>query len=188
MRLLQLKTATFLILLIQLAHSKSIPKQKMSPTPTKPEETLFKDIVTGDSEPSTNKSSVVKRSGPSMNPYLQSTGFDLIKNDLIDKYTDTQSHLSECMPGSVFYNGTCIYFSSRRQKLSWLHAERFCRRLPLETTFLTVKNDHEFEMLKREIIKIAQKENPVDQLVFYIGFRFYESKYDNEVISQIWSA
>lgn len=99
-----------------------------------------------------------------------------MQNTLIDKYASGQSHLSECMPGSIFYNGTCIYFSSKHQKLSWLHAERFCRRLPLETTYLTIKNDHEFEVLKREIIRIAQKEDPVDQLVFYIGFRFYESK------------
>ena len=91
------------------------------------------------------------------------------------------------MPGSVFYNGTCIYFSNKRQKLSWLHAERFCRKLPLDTTFLTIRNDHEFEMLKREIIKIAQKEKPTDQLVFYVGFRFYSSNLDLiEIINLIF--
>jgi hypothetical protein len=100
----------------------------------------------------------------------------VLKYDLIDKYQEATSYLAECMPGSVFYNGTCIYFSNKREKLSWLHAERFCRKLPLETTFLVIKNDHQYEMLKREIIKIAQKENPIDQLVFYIGYRFYSSK------------
>ena len=100
----------------------------------------------------------------------------MLKEDLLDKYTNVQSHLSECMPGSVFYNGTCIYFSSKRQKLSWLHAERFCRKFPVETTFLVIKNDHEYEMLRREIIRIAHKENPADPLVFYVGFRYYSSK------------
>ena len=76
------------------------------------------------------------------------------------------------MPGSVFYNGSCFYFSSKRQKLSWLHAERFCRKLPLNTSFLTVKNDHQYDMLRNEIMRIRTKESPVDQLVFYIGFRY----------------
>lgn len=82
----------------------------------------------------------------------------------------------ECMPGSFFYNGTCIYFSRRKERLSWLHAERFCRKLPLNTSFLTIQNDHQYESLKNEIIKLREKENPNDQLVFYIGFRFFSSK------------
>jgi hypothetical protein len=142
-------------------------------------ETQSKSIEPGEeNEENEEKTPIVKRSSGDMVPKIfpgQGMGFGVIQNTLIDKYASGQSHLSECMPGSIFYNGTCIYFSSKHQKLSWLHAERFCRRLPLDTTYLTIKNDHEFEVLKREIVRIAQTENPIDQLVFYVGFRFYES-------------
>lgn len=80
------------------------------------------------------------------------------------------------MPGSVFYNGTCIFISSKRQKLSWIHSERFCRKLPLNTTFLVLQNNHKYEFIRKEIIKIREKENPIDQLVFFIGFKYVKSK------------
>ena len=101
MRQIVLKTTIFLILLIQLAHSKSLQLTKEAinnnnnATTDLPEKALFKEMI--------------KRSSPDepmSNPYLKSTGFSLIKHDLIDKYADAQSHLSECMPGSIFYNGT----------------------------------------------------------------------------------
>ena len=82
----------------------------------------------------------------------------------------------ECMPGSILYNGTCYYFSRKKEKLSWTNAERFCRKLPLNTSFLTIENDHQYEMLKKEVIRLRDKEQPEDQLVFYIGFRFLISK------------
>jgi hypothetical protein len=80
------------------------------------------------------------------------------------------------MPGSVFYNGSCFYFASKKQRLSWIHAERFCRKLPLNTSFLTIQNDHQYNMLKNHIMTLREKENPSDQLVFYIGFKFVSSK------------
>lgn len=81
-----------------------------------------------------------------------------------------------CMPGSVFYNGTCIFISSKRQKLSWIHAERFCRKLPLNTSFLLFENNHKYDFIRNEIIKLRERENPIDQLVFYVGFRYQNSK------------
>jgi hypothetical protein len=81
------------------------------------------------------------------------------------------------MPGSVLYNGTCYYFTRSKEKLSWINAERFCRKLPLNASFLTIENDHQYEMLKKEVIRLRDKENPEDQLVFYIGFRFLISKH-----------
>ena len=79
------------------------------------------------------------------------------------------------MPGSVFYNGTCIFVSSKRQKLSWIHAERFCRKLPLNTSFLLFENNHKFEFIRNEMIRLRERENPIDQLVFYVGFRYQNS-------------
>jgi hypothetical protein len=109
------------------------------------------------------------------------TIFNVLKKDLIDGLEKMQSSINkrglECMPGSVFYNGTCIFISSKRQKLSWVHAERFCRRLPLNTTFLVLQNDHKSEFIRRELTKLREKENPLDPLLFYIGFRYVQSKF-----------
>jgi hypothetical protein len=86
------------------------------------------------------------------------------------------------MPNSVFYNGTCIYISGRKEKLSWVHAERFCRRLPLNTTFAIFQNDHKYEFVRKEIAKLREKENPSDQLVFYVGFKNLKSIFLNSLI------
>ena len=77
---IRLKTKIFfLILLIQLACSKSIIKlddgddEKKKFQSEAPEESLFKEIISKDKNP------IVKRSGsgePMSNPYLQSTGKD----------------------------------------------------------------------------------------------------------------
>jgi hypothetical protein len=75
------------------------------------------------------------------------------------------------MPGSYAYNGTCIYFSTTNQKLSWIQAERFCKSLPLNTSFLIIQNDHQYEFIRRKLIKLKEKENPIDNLMFYIGFK-----------------
>lgn len=80
------------------------------------------------------------------------------------------------MTGSYEYNGTCIYFSQKTEKLSWLGAEKFCRKLPLNTSFLKIENDHHLEFLRRIMVKIKEKENPQDQLVFLVGFFERNSK------------
>ena len=74
------------------------------------------------------------------------------------------------MPGSFYYNGTCLYFSTRNEKLSWLLAERFCRKLPFNTSLLVIENDAKLEFVRKSLVKIKQVENPPDQLVFLIGF------------------
>ena len=56
-----------------------------------------------------------------------------------------------------------------------MHAERFCRRLPLNTTFAMLQNDHKYEFIRKEIAKLRERENPTDQLVFYLGFRYLKS-------------
>ena len=83
----------------------------------------------------------------------------------------------ECMPNSLFYNGTCIYISRKREKLSWKHAERFCRKLPLNTSFLILENEHKLDFLRREIHKLREIEHPNDQLVFSIGFNYSRSMF-----------
>jgi hypothetical protein len=78
------------------------------------------------------------------------------------------------MSGAYEYNKTCIYFSKPNQKLTWLGAEKFCRKLPLNTSFLTIKNEHHLEFLRRVLVRVKEKENPRDQLNFFVGF--YERK------------
>lgn len=77
------------------------------------------------------------------------------------------------MPDSFFYNGSCIFISNYNQKLSWLEAERFCRRLPLESKLLIFENDHKFETVRKKLIELRLKEDPFDPLKFSIGFRYY---------------
>ncbi len=91
-----------------------------------------------------------------------------VKRDL-NEYKRNISQISDCMPGSYAYNGTCIYFSTTNQKLSWIQAERFCKSLPLNTSFLIIQNEHQYEFIRRKLIKLKEKENPIDQLVFLIG-------------------
>ncbi|RNA42144.1 hypothetical protein BpHYR1_032422 [Brachionus plicatilis] len=76
------------------------------------------------------------------------------------------------MPNSFYYNGSCIFISKSNQKLSWLKAERFCRRLPLQSKFLIFENDHKFETVRKELIKLRLEEDPFDPLKFSIGFRY----------------
>jgi len=80
------------------------------------------------------------------------------------------------MNGSYEYNKTCVYFSTINQKLTWLGAEKFCRKLPLNTSFLTIKNEHHLEFLRRILVRIKEKEKPRDQLVFLVGFYERNSK------------
>jgi hypothetical protein len=112
--------------------------------------------------------------------FFQSSIFKLGQTQLIDSFEKLQNAMKqknlECMPQSVFYNGTCIYISSKHQKLSWKHAERFCRKLPLNTTFLVIQNEHKYQFIRRAIIKMREKEKPSDQLVFYAGFNYSRSK------------
>ena len=77
----------------------------------------------------------------------------------------------ECIPGSLFYNGTCIYMSKSKQKLSWTHAQDFCHKLPFNASLLIVHNDHQYEFMQTMITKVKQDEDPRDQLVYFIGFR-----------------
>lgn len=76
----------------------------------------------------------------------------------------------DCFPGSYAFNGSCIYFSSRKQRLSWSQAKDFCQRLPLNTSFLVIENYEEYEFIRKTIIRLKVKEEPVDQLVFLVGF------------------
>ena len=107
------------------------------------------------------------------------SAFYLVQGQLIDGLEKIQSAMGkkmlDCMPKSVFYNGTCIYISSKHEKLSWKHAERFCRKLPLNTSFLVVQNEHKMDFIRREIVKLREIENPDDQLSFNIGFNFTKS-------------
>lgn len=80
------------------------------------------------------------------------------------------------MPGSFFYNGSCIYISKQHEKLHWTRAERFCRRLPLNATLLTIENEQKLEAIRQELIKLRKKEFPRDLLTFSIGFRYIKSK------------
>lgn len=76
------------------------------------------------------------------------------------------------MPDSFYYNGTCIFISKPSQKLSWIKAERLCRRLPLQSKFLIFENDHKFEFVRKQLIKLRLEEDPFDPLKFSIGFRY----------------
>lgn len=111
--------------------------------------------------------------------FFQSSIFKLGQTQLIDSFEKLQNAMKqknlECMPQSIFYNGTCIYISSKHQKLSWKHAERFCRKLPLNTTFLVIQNEHKYQFIRRAIVKMREKEKPSDQLVFYAGFNYSRS-------------
>ena len=82
----------------------------------------------------------------------------------------------DCFPGSLAYNGSCIYFSSRNQRLSWVNAKQFCTSLPLNTSFLIIETKDELEFLRKSLVKFKLEENPVDQLVFLIGFSNVNSK------------
>lgn len=81
------------------------------------------------------------------------------------------------MKGAYEYNKTCIYFSDLSQKLTWLGAEKFCRKLPLNTSFLTIKNEHHLEFLRKILVRIKEREKPRDQLVFMVGFFERNSNY-----------
>jgi hypothetical protein len=81
------------------------------------------------------------------------------------------------MQGSYYFNRSCYYFSHDSQKLTWLHAESFCRHMPLNTTMLTIKNNEEFEFIRQILIHIRQKENYRDQLVFNIGFNYTKGEW-----------
>ena len=113
--------------------------------------------------------------------FFQGTVFQLAQTHLIDSFEKLQKAMGsknlECMPQSVFYNGTCIYISSKHQKLSWKHAERFCRKLPLNTSFVVIQNEHKYKFLLKELIKIREKEKPTDQIVFYVGFNYSKSNF-----------
>ena len=113
------------------------------------------------------------------------SSFFLVQGQLIDGLERIQTAMGkkmlECMPRSVFYNGSCIYISGRHEKLSWKHAERFCRKLPLNTSFLVIQNDHKMEFIRREIMKLRELEAPNDQLTFNIGFNNTQSKKINNV-------
>jgi hypothetical protein len=83
------------------------------------------------------------------------------------------------MPGSYFFNGSCYYFSSDLQKLTWVNSERFSRNLPLNTSLLIIQNNKEFEFIKERILKIKRNENYNEQLVYHIGFNYSTSKTKN---------
>ncbi|CAF0885900.1 unnamed protein product [Brachionus calyciflorus] len=100
-------------------------------------------------------------------------GFELVKGTLIQGFEKIQSNYTrDCMPGSFFYNDTCIFISKPKQKLSWIKAERLCRRLPFNTTFLIFENDHKLDAVRKELVKLRHKEDPYDPLKFLIGFRY----------------
>lgn len=86
------------------------------------------------------------------------------------------------MPGSVFYNGTCIYISKEDEKLSWADSEEFCKSLPLNASLLIIQNGHKLEFLKNEIIKIKELENSIDHLRFYAGFKYNIDSNFNEFL------
>jgi hypothetical protein len=85
------------------------------------------------------------------------------------------------MPGSMFYNRSCYYFSHNKEKLTWLHAEKFCRLLPLNASMLVVKENQELEFIKQAVIKLKQNENYQEQLVYYIGFNYTMGKINDSI-------
>lgn len=78
----------------------------------------------------------------------------------------------DCMPGSIFYNGSCYYFSRDIEKLTWIRSEKFCRKIPLNTSLLIIQNNKEFEFIRRNLLRIKQEENYAEQLVYNIGFHY----------------
>ena len=73
------------------------------------------------------------------------------------------------MIGSEYYNGSCIYFSKISERLSWISAEKFCRKLPLNMSLLVIENDHHMEFLRKQLLKIKQIESSQDQISFMVG-------------------
>lgn len=86
-----------------------------------------------------------------------------------NQYFKLFNRVEECFSGSINYQDSCIYFSKPSEQLSWLRAERFCRKLPFNTSFLVIENERELEMLRRQLIKIKQNEKSRDQIAFSVG-------------------
>jgi hypothetical protein len=42
--------------------------------------------------------------------------------------------------------------------------------MPLNSSLLIIKNDMQLESIKKELIKIKIREEPLDEIVFLIGF------------------
>lgn len=80
------------------------------------------------------------------------------------------------MPNSYVYNETCIYFSSTSERLSWFQAEKFCKKLPLNTSLLVIHNQHHFEFIRQMLLQLKVNETSQDDLMFLIGFRNELSK------------
>ncbi len=108
-------------------------------------------------------------------------GLNILKHEALLGYDKLQQHLSnnddDCFPGSFAFNGSCIYFSTREQRLSWQEANQFCQSLPLNTSFLTIETASEFEFVRKTIVRLKVKEEPVDQLVFLIGFSLVKNRW-----------
>jgi len=86
--------------------------------------------------------------------------------------------LSDCMPDSYAYNGTCIYFSSILERLSWFQAEKFCSNLQLKMSLLVIQNEHHFKFIHQKLIQLSYKENEtsIDDVIFLVGFKNVKSK------------
>ena len=139
-------------------------------------------LLTFTSRAIVHASSVQNRSQIGKRDLSSSVGksFQLLEGQLIDGLEKMQSAMVKkklnCMPRSIFYNGSCIYISGKHEKLSWKRAERFCRKLPLNTSFLIIQNEHKMDFVRRELVRLREKELPTDQLQFYIGFNFSKSR------------
>jgi hypothetical protein len=82
------------------------------------------------------------------------------------------------MPDSYAYNGTCIYFSSILERLSWFQAEKFCSNLQLKMSLLVIQNEHHFKFIHQKLIQLSYKENEtsIDDVIFLVGFKNVKSK------------
>ena len=75
------------------------------------------------------------------------------------------------MPGALFKNGSCYYFSSNKEKLSWHDIYKWTNRFP-QISLLVIKNNAEFDFVRNEILRIKQKEVFQEQLIYQIGFNY----------------
>jgi hypothetical protein len=114
-----------------------------------------------------------------VNSYGTEAGLNIIQDELLVRFEKVQDIVGEkfmnCIPGSLYYKGDCIFFSERHQKLSWLRAQNFCKKLPLNSSFLVIEDDEQMEAIQTKIIELRETEKPIDQLVFFVGFRQYQS-------------
>lgn len=84
------------------------------------------------------------------------------------------------MPRAIFKNGSCYFFSSSKEKLSWHEAYRWTSKLS-QISLLVIKSNEEFDFIKKEIIRIKREEFFQEQLVYQIGFN-YSRQYGNLIL------